>query len=95
MSTKMDLGNKVALEGCTRCDCGCKYWENDRCVDCGSHVESIALNADQILAAVPTDYRWADACESEEWADLADVMVQVIVGLDGDTIMTDLAIKDN
>lgn len=27
--------NTVAVEGCTRCVCGCKYWENDRCVDCG------------------------------------------------------------
>lgn len=29
-------GNRVAQEGCDRCACGCKYWENDRCVDCGS-----------------------------------------------------------
>ena len=29
-------GNVIALEGATRCDCGSKYWENDRCVDCGS-----------------------------------------------------------
>lgn len=29
-------GNVVAEEGCTRCACGCKYWENDLCVDCGS-----------------------------------------------------------
>lgn len=28
-------GNLVALEGVDRCYCGCKYWENDRCVDCG------------------------------------------------------------
>lgn len=32
------LGNKIAREGCDRCYCGCKYWENDRCVDCGEHV---------------------------------------------------------
>lgn len=25
-------GNKKALEGCDRCLCGCKYWENDVCV---------------------------------------------------------------
>jgi len=29
-------GNTVALEGCDRCVCGVKYWENDRCIDCGS-----------------------------------------------------------
>jgi|SRR5215467_2188368 len=28
-------GNRVRVEGCDRCVCGCKYWENDRCVDCG------------------------------------------------------------
>lgn len=27
-------GNHEATEGCTRCWCGCKYWENDRCTDC-------------------------------------------------------------
>ena len=28
------LGNKRD-SGCDRCPCGCKYWENDRCIDCG------------------------------------------------------------
>jgi DNA-directed RNA polymerase subunit N (RpoN/RPB10) len=32
------LGNKIALEGCDRCYCGCKYWENDKCIDCGTHI---------------------------------------------------------
>jgi hypothetical protein len=27
-------GNVHAVEGCTRCACGSKYWEKDRCVDC-------------------------------------------------------------
>lgn len=31
-------GNKIAQEGCTRCECGCKYWENDVCVSCGGPV---------------------------------------------------------
>lgn len=29
-------GNKFAREGVDRCECGCKYWENDRCHDCGA-----------------------------------------------------------
>jgi len=29
-------GNRVRREGYDRCACGCKYWENDRCIDCGS-----------------------------------------------------------
>lgn len=28
-------GNMVAEHGCTRCECGCKYWEFDKCIDCG------------------------------------------------------------
>jgi hypothetical protein len=31
----LDLGNLVRQEGADRCICGCKYWENDRCIDCG------------------------------------------------------------
>lgn len=23
-------------EGCDRCECGCKYWEGGRCIDCGT-----------------------------------------------------------
>ena len=29
-------GNKVAQEGVDRCPCGSKYFERDRCVDCGT-----------------------------------------------------------
>ena len=31
-------GNHLAAEGVDRCHCGCKYWEGDRCVDCGCPV---------------------------------------------------------
>ena len=31
-------GNYVAHEGCDRCECGSKYWENDTCIDCGTNV---------------------------------------------------------
>lgn len=34
-------GNAIAVEGCTRCECGCKYWENDHCVDCDAAAASI------------------------------------------------------
>lgn len=27
-----------ARQGCDRCYCGCKYWEFDKCVDCGTHI---------------------------------------------------------
>ena len=29
------LGNEVRVSGADRCYCGCKYWENDQCIDCG------------------------------------------------------------
>lgn len=29
-------GNLTAESGCDRCECGCKYWEYDRCIDCGT-----------------------------------------------------------
>jgi len=32
------LGNRYAEEGLDRCACGSKYWEGDRCVDCGTPV---------------------------------------------------------
>jgi hypothetical protein len=42
--TKPDtLGNRAAQEGCDRCECGCKYWEGDRCIDCGTEVPDMAL----------------------------------------------------
>lgn len=27
-------GNQVRQDGVDRCPCGCKYWRNDRCIDC-------------------------------------------------------------
>jgi len=32
--TKLDK----AISGLVRCRCGCKYWRNLRCVDCGAEV---------------------------------------------------------
>ena len=36
----MTHGNTIARDGVDRCDCGCKYWENDRCIDCGASIEA-------------------------------------------------------
>lgn len=42
VSTRPDEhGNVIAKEGCTRCDCGAKYWENDQCIDCGTHASKV------------------------------------------------------
>lgn len=34
-------GNKVAREGCDRCYCGSKYWEDDHCIDCGISIQEV------------------------------------------------------
>jgi hypothetical protein len=34
-------GNLDAVEGCDRCACGSKYWENDECVDCGTSIAAV------------------------------------------------------
>lgn len=40
-STPDSHGNRVREEGVDRCFCGSKYWEKDRCADCGgTEVES-------------------------------------------------------
>lgn len=31
-------GNVQAREGCDRCYCGCKYWQRDTCIDCGTTI---------------------------------------------------------
>lgn len=33
------LGNRLAESGCDRCECGCKYWEGDMCIDCGTEFD--------------------------------------------------------
>jgi hypothetical protein len=88
-------GNVVAVEGCTRCDCGVKYWENDHCVSCGTHVRKSGLNADAIVASLPPFYRWANEVETENWTNFYDSMVQVVRGGTSDEPWTDLAIKEN
>lgn len=40
-TTSDEHGNVIAVEGCTRCACGAKYWENDVCVSCGEHARRI------------------------------------------------------
>lgn len=35
------LPNRLRANGADRCACGCKYWSDDRCIDCGGiEVES-------------------------------------------------------
>lgn len=32
--------NTYAKDGYDRCQCGCKYWEYDRCIDCGTYIRA-------------------------------------------------------
>ena len=34
-------GNRYAREGIDRCFCGCKYWQNDQCIDCGTSIGEV------------------------------------------------------
>lgn len=42
-------GNRIARDGVHRCWCGCKYWEDDRCIDCGGHVLDTAVPGSDIV----------------------------------------------
>lgn len=39
------LGNEIAKEGVDICFCGCKYWERDKCIDCGTSI-TVVKNSD-------------------------------------------------
>lgn len=45
--TPRNLNNTIAREGADFCYCGCKYWENDRCIDCGSHIDEVTIEVRQ------------------------------------------------
>ena len=47
-SVRAALNNRIAEEGCDRCFCGCKYWENDRCIDCGQGIEAVIHHRNKI-----------------------------------------------
>ncbi len=50
------LGNKKANSGCHRCWCGCKYWENDVCVDCGEDFDPKHYTADGDGPLLPHEF---------------------------------------
>lgn len=52
MTTNHD--NKIALEGADRCNCGCKYWVQDKCIDCFRHVLDVEVDAYALGSATVT-----------------------------------------
>jgi hypothetical protein len=79
-------GNVNAEEGCTRCICGSKYWENDACIDCGTLVEVVQLrnladrmrfgNEVQLNVMVTTMTHYAGLVGFKTNHDLVDVMAK-------------------
>jgi len=53
-------GNLIANEGCDRCVCGNKYWEFDRCIDCGRLVETIEAEFVAIVGELAKDHDLRD-----------------------------------
>jgi ribosomal protein L37E len=43
-------GNREAREGCDRCYCGSKYWEHDKCVDCGTEISECLRDPEWVAA---------------------------------------------
>jgi hypothetical protein len=64
--TKVDLGNAVRQEGVDRCACGCKYWENDRCIDCGGTEVAMDEHSAEIVRAFAN----REAMDEDGMADL-------------------------
>jgi hypothetical protein len=71
--------NTRAREGVDRCSCGSKYWEGDRCVDCGA--ELVELSPTELVAGdvIVTDFFEREEVVSvEDPGDGALVRVEVL-----------------
>lgn len=74
-----DHGNQIAVEGSTRCVCGVKYWENDRCIDCGrSPVRSIT--PEEVNVVVLALHAYATSIEAEEFPAWAEGIARRFAG---------------
>lgn len=54
MTTKDKHGNLTAREGCDRCVCGNKYWEDDACIDCKRTIQQARLEIHREVWDMPT-----------------------------------------
>ena len=53
-----EYGNTKARSGCDRCNCGCKYWEQDLCIDCGMKIEDLLRPRDEELLRIARKLRF-------------------------------------
>jgi len=44
--TNVEMLNE-GLQGLVRCECGCKYWENLKCIDCGGMIENLVMHDEE------------------------------------------------
>ncbi len=61
------------IDGVDRCECGCKYWQGDRCVDCGDRATGVVFRKITRGLYGTGVHRTADnGCEVEIVIDKAD-----------------------
>jgi hypothetical protein len=63
--------NHVRVDGLDRCYCGCKYWENDTCIDCGGtepapddewHIATERIVRGEVRNDLRNTVEWLRAC---------------------------------
>ena len=63
MNTIDKHNNINAREGIDRCGCGCKYWESDRCIDCGTLIEIAKIrqyaNDSRVALDIKRNVQWS------------------------------------
>tara|TARA_Y100000590_G_scaffold269472_1_gene302582 strand:+ start:283 stop:561 length:279 start_codon:yes stop_codon:yes gene_type:complete len=77
------FGNMLNCEGLVICTCGCKYYEHDKCVDCGrSAEENLKLPwndlSDEIKAQEALDAYHEDQRRKEVAADIRSGLQRII-----------------
>ena len=72
-------GNTKATAGFDRCECGCKYWEADHCVDCGNAFHADNLASDDWAEELVAEMEAARADKYESLSLPSKVMVKAFV----------------
>lgn len=84
------FNNVVAEEGFTICICGCKYWENDKCIDCGMTPERLWIIQHAEAIRIMQKMRLNTMFTSMLYYDLPWLNVTVSDALDVTNVIADL-----
>ena len=68
-------GNEHAKAGADLCVCGCKYWENDRCIDCNLSIHFLRLS--QISESMTEE-------ERAQYGQTNPIRIMFVAGVDED-----------